>query len=248
MQSYLPMGKFEKRKILFFNICAFIGTPFLVTIYTTALDGPLHTHNICISGAKGMPGNSKRRKHSMEHWVDSGIASHHNSRLLAMWPTLTISHAPSSFFTRLLKYRELQILVRIYNGIQQDIVVVAVLHLVMVGFTVSNFALFRIGFGMRLPFLLMNAMTSFDTFIIIYFYYGCYGRVCQDSFNILSGLMRKPPPGPKGKLDRKLLKHYVVSFSPLKIFLGAVNFLEKLSPIVILDFCLKQVVNLLLLD
>ncbi|CAL8148640.1 unnamed protein product [Orchesella dallaii] len=151
------------------------------------------------------------------------------------------------FFLRLCKYRDLQIFLRFYNCIQQDVAIVAILNAFMIALVISLFALLHIGWEMSFSHWLLNFLTAIDTFLGILLVYGSYAKVCTNSRKIVMELKTRPPKDCFLRKNMALLKRYVKSFPSLKIFFGSVNFLEELTPIVMLHFCLNQLVSLLLL-
>ncbi|CAL8129379.1 unnamed protein product [Orchesella dallaii] len=154
--------------------------------------------------------------------------------------------------SHLLRFRQLQIILRRYNLIQQDVMIVALLNMVLLIFVVSLYALIYLGSGdegISIPQLMFFSCSLLDTFLAIVVCFGAFAGVHKESLRTVAFMRETLLPSLKHNQShqRRLATRYVMSFRVLKVNIGEVNYVEKFTPIVMLNFCFGQIVNLLLL-
>jgi len=164
--------------------------------------------------------------------------------------TLKASVSPNSQnfkVSRELLFRQLQILVRLLNQIQQDVQIVALMNMMMVDFTVCVYALLSKGPNLSLPHLIFFLSITQLSLAVIVIVFGTFAGVHKQSLLLQEYIEEELPPNIESSAKRRLISKYSRSFRPLKVNIGKVNFVEKCTPMVMLDFCFGQIVNLLLM-
>ncbi|CAL8122150.1 unnamed protein product [Orchesella dallaii] len=156
----------------------------------------------------------------------------------------------------LLKYRQLQILERSLNWMHQDMVTPAVLNIFIMAAIISTYVIISEGTQLNILHLIMFSCVLIDSIASIVLGFGTFGLVHTESTITLDVLKEKLIPRLELEAVRstqvkylklKLVKKFVASLYVLKVRIGNVNFVEKTTPITVLDFCLAQIVNLLLM-
>jgi len=145
-------------------------------------------------------------------------------------------------------YRQLQILCQYYNLIQQDGLVIASILLLMTGVITSLFTLVSLGFEASGIELSLFCTVFQDGAIVLMVYTTVMGQV--NSISIDKTLLVNKTLMSKVMVsrDRKWTRKNMLSLAPLKCRLGYVNYVDVLTPIVMLDFCINQTVSLLMLQ
>ncbi|CAL8122224.1 unnamed protein product [Orchesella dallaii] len=179
----------------------------------------------------------------------NGVRNFHESLQIVLW------NPRADAEKIMLQYRQLQILIRLLNWIQQDLIIVAVLNLFLILIIISTYALISMGWHISIPHFILFSSALLDSIVADVFCFGAFAQVHSESSSTLVYLKKKFLP--KMELEKrsllkrgelKLLKKFVLSMYPLKVRIGGVNFVEKFTPIAILDFCVAQIVSLLLID
>ncbi len=147
-------------------------------------------------------------------------------------------------------YKQLQILVGYFNNIHQDIFAINLLNLVGLCMVIGLYAIitsWSVLTNLQFFVLSMAALRSLVGFLLCY---GNFGGLLQDSVQFIA-LLKKPENLDKGEMRTKnnirLKNKLAQSLQPLKIKIGSVNYVEKLTPIMFIDFCFGVLVNMLLL-
>ncbi|CAL8122128.1 unnamed protein product [Orchesella dallaii] len=154
---------------------------------------------------------------------------------------------------KLLRYRQLQILVRGYNWIQQGLVIFMPITVGPYIFVKGVYGLIYLGSSteaISFPDILVFGTSFFGGFVIILLITGAYAGVHSESTATLKFIRQRvlfKLIGSPNAYQIKIIIKYVKSFSPLQVNVGATNYVEKFTPIVLLDFSVAQIVNLLLL-
>lgn len=148
---------------------------------------------------------------------------------------------------RLQVYRELQILSTLYNVIQKDTVMCTFISSIICCIVVCLYCLITLGSGISLPQFIMFSVILADTVMGIIVMFGTFSKVNQKSLNVLEIIKEKVVTMFLKKQERNWLNKFVRSLPPLKVLIGDDNFVDKATPLVLLDFCLGMLVNLLLL-
>ncbi len=133
-------------------------------------------------------------------------------------------------------YHQIQLLVQFYNDIQQNVP------------TMSFFALIRNGVNLPIMEMALFCSVGFAGFVAIVVIFSAYGRLHQESYDLVEYLktrfMCENIYARTGGI--KLTKRFVISLRPVKVKLGQVNYVDQMTPIVMIDICFSQLANLLL--
>lgn len=166
-----------------------------------------------------------------EHFTDQGRINEH-------WRSLQ---------QRLQIYSELQILSKLYNTIQKDVIIITLMWIVIFAVVVCLYSLLTLGSDVSLFQLLVFAMVLVDSFMVIIVMFGTFGKFNQKSCTVLSAIRTKYVPKVGNKSVRNWLRKCMTSMPPMKVKLGQVNFVDNFTPLVMINFCFSQLVNLLLI-
>lgn len=140
-------------------------------------------------------------------------------------------------------YKEIQLLTAYYNQIHGSVLSVSFTVSVSSNFIISFFAAVGLYSEMMWPIVLLYASIAFNTMIEIMV---CDGGTKATVNTVSTRILSKVRAAPNFRMSRDV-KRYVVSMPVLKIRLGSTNFYDKETPLNLIDFCVGQVVNLLLL-
>jgi len=150
------------------------------------------------------------------------------------------------------KYRELQLLTRFYNWIQQDTVIVTMLNFSLLIIIISLYVMISLGSSISIPHLVLFSCALTDGLLTAVVCFGSCANVHSQSEKMLEFIKKKTSfeglLSCRKQCESRIIKRCVTSMFPLNIRIGDVNFVEKLTPIVVLDFCFGLIVNLLLID
>ncbi|CAL8098701.1 unnamed protein product [Orchesella dallaii] len=152
----------------------------------------------------------------------------------------------------ILKYRQLQILTKYYNWIQQDAIIALMLTLVICLTVVSSYVIIKMGSHVSPTHFLFFWCALVDALAAIIVIYGEFASLHTQSRLVLTMFRSQVIPtltaAKFSSFKQKLIRKYVATFYPLNVQLGSVNFVDKMTPIVLLQFCVEQLANLLLLE
>lgn len=149
-------------------------------------------------------------------------------------------------------YKQLQLILRFYNQINQDIFVIVVLQLVGLGIIIGLFALISS----------WSVITNLQCFVLLFVLlqsafglmicFGNFAGIYEDSLDFIARL--RLPCFIKMSFNcrrdvRQFVKNRKVikSLFPLKVRIGSVNYVDRFTPITFTDLCFGTVVNMLLL-
>ncbi len=149
-------------------------------------------------------------------------------------------------------YKQLQLILRYYNQLHQDIFVIVLLHLVGLCIIIGLFAVissWNIITNVQCLVLTASALQAIFGLMILF---GNFAGIYEDSLSFIANL-RLPRTNTASTIsgnekhslekNRKIAK----SLFPLKVRIGSVNFVDRFTPITFIDFCFGIVVNMLLL-
>lgn len=160
----------------------------------------------------------------------------------------SFSTVGKKFIIKLKVYRELQLLAQYFNDIHNDTILPAFLFITTFLFISCAYALAFAGFAMPAVKMGEFSWLAFCCWLAIAAGVGTFGRVNGESKEALSLIYRKVRLFPQvRRCDRQQLIKFMLSLQPLKIKVGYVNFVEKFTPIILLHFCVSQIVSLLLI-
>lgn len=145
-------------------------------------------------------------------------------------------------------YKQLQVLVRYYNKIQQDAFIVVFLVFSGYALVLSVFAILHNGYSLTTLQLILFACIGIDGFLAIIVICGAFARLHTKSTDTLKYLQTKFVCSyvTTKKSGFKGVKMTLASFTPLQVNFGSVNYIEKMTPMTMFDFCILQLMNLLL--
>ncbi|CAL8069313.1 unnamed protein product [Orchesella dallaii] len=143
----------------------------------------------------------------------------------------------------LIIYKQIQLLLIHHNSIHQSLIVVVILNQSMFVVTVGLFLLIGMYSRLDISQKLLFVVTGIDALLVVVVVFGFLGLVYASSMNTLEigkevQILRKDP----------WARRYIRSWPPLKIGLGSVNFIDKVTGLVSVDFSVNQTVNLLMMD
>jgi len=273
-KQYHHLGKFGKVLIQFVQFCGFMGTPLLVICYALQrwmipCSSALFAFDFipeCTNGVLSKWGTWSLIQLTFQItfslWLITDLLCGFVLQVVEMMylhaccfkqyiKCLRSCIVPSKFqFSQLLRFRQLQVLLKLYNWIQQDVMIVVLIFMVQFVFVVSLYALIHLQSGqdgISVPQLLFFSCTLLDTFLAIVVCFGTFAGVHKEAKKTLAFMRETLLPNIKEKHREKLADKYVRSFRVLKVNIGKVNFVEKFTPIVMLKICFEQIVNLLLI-
>ncbi|CAL8132758.1 unnamed protein product [Orchesella dallaii] len=160
---------------------------------------------------------------------------------------IRIKSENGSSFDNYLVYRQLQILNRYYNVIQQNVLISSTLVLVTNGFIISTYVMLSNGRNVTVLQLFMFLNGGSNCFLTILIQIGAMAKLYRESDKTIKELKRNLAKGKMIGMKCNWIRRYLKSLTPLKVAVGSVNFIDELSPITLLDFCVNQIVSLLLL-
>lgn len=159
---------------------------------------------------------------------------------------LKVNQRPFSRKSNYIMYREIQVLSRYYNLIQQDKIIIGILDIVLIAFIICFYALISNGSNVSIPHLFLFSSGLLNGFLGISVCFGTFGGVHGESLDTLAFLKSSIIPR-VAPVEQKMLTKYVASLQPIKIRVGSVNYVDNMTPIVLLHFCFSQIVNLVMM-
>ncbi|CAL8069315.1 unnamed protein product [Orchesella dallaii] len=143
----------------------------------------------------------------------------------------------------LIIYKQIQVLLIHHNCIHQSLIVVVLLNQAMFVVIVGLFLIIGMYTRLEIAQQLLFVVLGFDALLVLVVVFGILGLVYVSSMKTLEigkeiQILRKDP----------WARRYIRSWPPLKIGLGSVNFIDKLTGLVSVDFSVNQTVNLLMMD
>jgi len=142
-------------------------------------------------------------------------------------------------------YRRLQLMMRFFNGVNQNYFIPILLFAIGVAYVIPAFAFISLKGEMSIPqFVIMGS--AIGQVVICLFGCGIFGGIYENSSEALHAF-RKKNFLLESKKERKICSKFVQSFAPMKVMIGSVNFVDKLTPITLFDYFLGILVDLLLL-
>ncbi len=134
-----------------------------------------------------------------------------------------------------------------FNIIHQDIVIASLLYFMGESFVLGMFTLITSWDKLSFPQLLISGTGATESFAAILIFFGVFGRVYADSIKTIECLRTSGIHVESDLESRKTVGKIVKSLQPLKIKIGSVNFVDRLTPVTFIDFCFGILVNMLLL-
>jgi len=147
-------------------------------------------------------------------------------------------------------YRQDQDLCRYYNLIQQDGIVISNIVLIMAGLVLGLYTVLSLGSQISIPELSLFLTCAVDGFLFLMLYVTIMSQLYSSSKQVVKGkakerLLSNIMIIPQ---QRRWIERYMVSLQPLKAYIGYVNYVDGLTPLVMLSFCFHHTLDLLLID
>jgi len=143
-------------------------------------------------------------------------------------------------------YRKVQILCRYYNLIQQDGLVIGHVWFLVWGIIIGTYTLIDMGAKISNAELSLFIALVPEFTVILMCYTNSMARVYPASTRGKNVVRHALLTNDVGGKQRKWIEKYMKSLKPLKCYIGQVNFVEELTPLNFMDFCISQTVSLLM--
>ncbi|CAL8146805.1 unnamed protein product [Orchesella dallaii] len=144
-------------------------------------------------------------------------------------------------------YYKLRILHRHFSKVQEGFIIAALLFVANAYVILGFYMLITFGWSLPLPKIVFFMFCEVDCLLIIIIYCGVFGGLHSETEETLLLFRKRFMPSLQGK-NRKLKDRLVKSFQPLKVAIGVSNYVDKLTPLVMIQFCIDQMVSLLLVN
>jgi len=143
-------------------------------------------------------------------------------------------------------YKQLQILSRYYNLIQQDTLVVAHLLMEQIAIVLCFYSLISLGAQLPLAKVGFFLVGGFDGAVALLVVSSVLAQLHNVSKDMKSKL-RKQTLVSVSPRQRRWIRQCIRSLLPLKSYIGQVNYVDELTPLVMMDFSISQTVSLLMM-
>lgn len=152
------------------------------------------------------------------------------------------SGTPSNFAGHVFSYRQLHLLAKMNNNCYQATFFNGIMPILMCILITSMYALIMLHTKVPLVTFLYFALEASDMFIVLVLVYKPAGDVHEYSEKTIHSWLSWTGReiGKKGKLFRRL----VLSCAPIKVKMSSVNFAERMTAFVVLDFCFRITIAL----
>ncbi len=164
---------------------------------------------------------------------------------------LHLSNCRNNFDKSVKMFKEIQLLTFRYNRIHQGPLTLAVITLTAFVFIISFYSVIDMSKDLSYPILFLYSGLLglvFNTVVIIIVNDGSFKTgVFMASKQVLDKVRNHAAGSLTLSKNKRLQSRYIRSWSVLKIFTGSVNFYEEKTALILLDFNINQVVNLLML-
>ncbi|CAL8068825.1 unnamed protein product, partial [Orchesella dallaii] len=137
-------------------------------------------------------------------------------------------------------YRQIKILNHYYNAIQKNSLIIAHDYILTIAFIISVFALITLGTDVSLPQLIIYGLTGIYTATVLLVCNTIMGQMHSASKQFCTRNKERIFSNEVGNVQRKWIRRYLKSCAVLKCYIGDVNFIEELTPLVMLNFCISQ--------
>ncbi|CAL8098111.1 unnamed protein product [Orchesella dallaii] len=137
-------------------------------------------------------------------------------------------------------FREVQLLCRYYNRMQQDRLIVMTLNIASASCILSYFVVISLGLhNISVPELLFFFIIANDATLFLMLYAKMMSRVYVQSTQSDLAIKQRVLPKVASK-DRKWVGRYVKSFPLFKCYIGYNNYVDELTPLTLFSFCVDQ--------
>ncbi|CAL8130034.1 unnamed protein product [Orchesella dallaii] len=158
-----------------------------------------------------------------------------------------IAAKPEQAVRHLPLYRQIQILNQYYNAIQKNDLIIAHEYVLIMAVIISVFTLISVGTEVFLPRFILHSLNGFDTAILLLVCNTIMGQMHSASKQFCTKNKDQILSNKLASKHTKWIQRYLKSCAFLKCNVGDVNFIEELTPLVMLNFCINQIVSLVLL-
>jgi hypothetical protein len=145
-----------------------------------------------------------------------------------------------SLESKLLMYRQVMIISKLFNECYHWIVFTWVLFFVYILISVDLFVFVRFHSEISVPSATFVGLTALEGFVGIFFFNTIAGRIYHLSRNMSDEWLRG-----EGVFRDKLMRKQLKSCLGIKIRVGSVNFVDRLTPFITAGLCIKVTVRLL---
>lgn len=144
-------------------------------------------------------------------------------------------------------YRQLQILDRYYNKIQQDVIIILFTFSGYL-FVIGAFAIINNGSEAITLQLIVFVLVIVNGIAVLLVIFGAFAKLSMESDDTLKYLKRRflsDYYSSKGSSSKEI-KRFVLSMAPLQVNFGSVNYIGQSTPILLVNFCIHLLQSLLL--
>jgi len=131
-------------------------------------------------------------------------------------------------------YRELQILNRYYNNLQQDVFIYVALFISLTAVIPSAYIVIAFGPMLKVPEFFLFSFAIFNGLVVILLFFTVMANVNSEAVEGIQVVRSKFLPLVLGKRERKWVEAYWHSLRPLKVYIGSTNFVDKATPFMLL--------------
>ncbi len=143
-----------------------------------------------------------------------------------------------------LVYREVELMSTEYRNLYSYYMTAVVMICVIFQHIITLYACLEFGMKLPLPSYLLFLITTVNDGVVLVGMYSTLSNIFTTSQDILEKQLRLAT----GKTAMSpYFRRYHKSCKILKVYIGSSNFVEPLTPLVVEEFCIQQVISLLLL-
>jgi len=147
---------------------------------------------------------------------------------------------------QLMKYRQLQILSRCHNVINQNVLIVLRIFILEVSVTICFYALISMGLQVSILRLIIFVCGGPLAAALIVMYTTFMGHIYSVSGLVNGVIKNRILVNVPVRKRSKWFGRFMRSCKPLKCHIGYTNYVDNLTPLNLLSFCFVQIANLLL--
>jgi hypothetical protein len=144
---------------------------------------------------------------------------------------------------RIIMYRGVQLLVGLFNDCYQWIFFTVLLFIEYLMLSLVLFIFVRLHADISSEMSCLLGALTVEGFFFIFILNSLSGKVYQSSCSLLTAWSRNSS-SEKSSLPKHWVKRSVRSCQGIKIRMGSVNFIDRLTPFVICGFCVRLAVRL----
>jgi len=181
-------------------------------------------------------------------WAFTMVQAYCQWRYLKMAKHLILDKSGHSM-NNLALLRQLQVLNRYYNLVQQGSILPITIFMTVFSIVLGYYVLISLGSHISTPELLLFYTCANDGLVVLLVLTTVMSWIYAESGKNIQFVMKAVLfPNICIAKERKLAQRYVRSFPPLKCYIGNCNFIEELTPLNLLSFSANQTASLILLN